>query len=249
MPARKARLSRMEGARYRAALQELQGAGLEVTIPEELLENSDALDIVLAPRHENFLWELPNGCTCCAIFARLLGRRGGLILEDFVIASEWGSDLIPLSAKEKSPYRVPDGFSFSWDEVLNHRFENGLRFRRRGYLAQGWLLAVSYKPIFGKYPDRMPVTLSVIFTDQFGDPHCARAEAILERSAPRVDFTKRPKEFSGLFGPGSREPETRVYQTIANTLESPTKPDQGCVDETPSWVKELAVERKQSDIV
>ena len=39
--------------------------------------------------------------------------------------------------------------------------------------------------------------------------------------------------------------EARVYQTIANTLKSPTKPDLGRADETPSWVKELAVGRKQ----
>lgn len=227
MPVRKARLSRAEGARHLAALQELQAAGREVTIPEESLENSDALDIVLAPRHENILRELPNGRTCYAIFARQLSRRGGLILESFEIASEWDSDLIiPLRAEEKKPYRFARAFDFPWHEVLNHRIENGLRFHHRGDLAEGWLLAIGYRPIPDKYRNWMAVTLDITFTDQFGDSHCARAEASLERSARRVDLTARPKEFRGLYGQPSREREARVYQTIGNTLKSPTKPGQ-----------------------
>jgi hypothetical protein len=243
MPIRRYSLCGARLATYRAATQELLRAGLIANIPEEL-ETSRALDIIIAPRYENILWQLPNGSTCCAILARLLGRRGDFILNDFAISSEWDPDFIPLCAKEKSSYRLPCAFDFSWDEVLNHRFEDGLRFHRRGDVAEGLLLAVGYKPIPDKYRNRMLVTLNVTLTDQFGDPHCARAEALLERSVRRVDHTAQPKEFGGLYGTGWCEPEARVDQANASTLKSPTKNGAG---ETPSRMKNLAVGRKHLD--
>ena len=244
MPNRKLRLSRAEGARYRTDLQELQAAGLEVTIPEESLENAGALDIFLAPREGNILRELSDGRTRCAIFAQLCGRASGLILTPPRIASEWDPDwIIPLGEEGE----LCRWFDFSWDDILNHRMEDGLRFHRPGAFTEGWLLAISQRPIPDNYPNRMGVALDIIFTDQSGHSYCARAEAILERRARRVDLTPRPREYRGLYEPPSHQGDARVHQTIANPLKSPTKPDQGRADETPGRMKKVAVGREHLD--
>lgn len=210
MPIRKARLSRAEEARYLAAAQELQAAELGCEIPGAWLENSRALDIMVNPPHENFLRELRNGQVGYAVFVRLIARRGGSILEDFVIASEWDSDLIPLRAKEKELYRFTPSFDFVWDEVLNHRIEDGLRFNRRGDMAKGWLLATGYQPIPDKYRNWMSAQVDVIFTDQFGDNHVVPAEAFVERSAHQKHLGVRPGKSARLFEPATARTRPRV---------------------------------------
>jgi hypothetical protein len=243
MPVRKARLSRAEGARYLTDLKQLQAAELEVTILEESRENSDAIDIDLAPPNLNFLRELRCGRTRCAILARLLGRVGGLTLEDFEIASEWDPEWIIPSCEEEQLCRW---FDLRRDKILNYRIEDGLRFHHPGDVAKGYLLAVSQRPIADKCPDGMVATLDITFTDQYGHSHCVQTEASLQRSAHRVDYTAGPIG-TGLYGPGSRQREVRVHQTIADTVKNPTKPNPGRVDETPSRVKNVVVGRKDFD--
>jgi hypothetical protein len=206
MPIRKARLSRAEEARYLAAAQQLQAAELGCEIPGAWLENSRALDIMVNPPHENFLRELRYGQVGYAVFVRLIARRGGLILEDFLIASGWDSDLIPLRAKEKDLYCFTPSFDFVWDEVLNHRIENRLRFHHRGDMAEGWLLAIGHKPIPDKYRNWMSAPFDVTFADQFGDNHLVSGEACVERSARQKDIGVRPGKSARLFEP--RPPET-----------------------------------------
>ncbi len=219
MPIRRSRPSRAD----LAAAQELQRAGLIPRIPAEWLETSSALNIQIAPPYANVVCQLPNGSTFYAILARLLSRRGGSILEDFDIASARDSDLRPLYTEENEPYRFGRAFDFPWDEVLNHRIEKGLRFHRRGDLAEGWLLAVGHRPIPGKYPDRMAVALDTAFTDQFGDHQYARAEAFVERSARREELSSQPRKSPGLFEPLVSEARVGIYEKRAGTVTGPAE--------------------------
>jgi len=198
MPARKVRLSRAEQARYLVAAQQLRDAGLPCEIPELSLATSYPLDIVVAPPHENTLRELPNGSVVYAVYARLLARRGGSILESFEIASEWDSALVPLCAKKNGLYSFESAVNFVWGEVLNHRIENGLRFHGRGDLAEGQLLAIGHRPIPEKYKDWMGAPLEVTFTDQFGEDHYVSAMAFVERCQPQRELPAQPKRFQGM---------------------------------------------------
>ena len=112
--------------------------------------------------------------------SRLVSRRGGVILGDFIISSDWVADFAPLSTEGRKSYRLRHGFNFSFGEVLNHRIEGGLRFHRRGDLAGGWLLAEG-GTIPSQYPNRITAPVNVTLIDQFGDSHCARAAALVER--------------------------------------------------------------------
>jgi len=184
MPVRRTRLSAAQQARYLGRAQELIAAGIDCEIPDDWLKNVRSLEISVAPPEGNLLCELPAGGTVYAVTVQLLGLRGNLILEDFTIASEWDSELVALRANGENFYGVGAAFEFTEREVLNHRIEKGIHFRR-GDVAEGWVLARGYKPIPDEYPDRMTTVLTLTFTDQFGYDHPARAKAILERSARR----------------------------------------------------------------
>jgi hypothetical protein len=80
----------------------------------------------------------------------LVAIRGNLILRDFSIASEWDPKLVALSANGRGLYGVGSAFEFVAHEVLNHRFETGIHFRRRGDIAEGWLVASGFKADSGQ---------------------------------------------------------------------------------------------------
>jgi hypothetical protein len=201
MPIRKARLSKAEQAKYFARLAQLLRAGCDVRIPDEWSEDSRALDIQIAPPHENIIRQLPNGTVAYAILVRLVALLANLILEDFGLAAAWDPDLIPLSLGKKDLYPFARDFDFTREEVLNHRIEKLLRFHHRGYLAEGWLLATGLKPIPDTYRNNTSVPVEVRFTDQFGSDHFGKADAFVERSARQKTPALRPVKVSGLFEP------------------------------------------------
>ncbi|HEV3438212.1 MAG TPA: hypothetical protein VG122_12680 [Gemmata sp.] len=201
MPIRKLRLSRLEEAERLVCLQQLRAEGHDVEIPEELQEHSRALDIHIGPPEENIIRQLPNGGIGCAVWARLIARRTGVILEDFGLAAAWDPDLIPLSPGKKDLYSFARGFDFTREEVLNHRIEKPLRFHHRGYLAEGWLLALGQEPIPDTYRHGMTARLEVRLTDQFGGHHFAQADAFVERSVHQKAPVLRPVKFPGLLEP------------------------------------------------
>jgi hypothetical protein len=201
MPIRKDLLSKAEHVKYIACLAQLLKAGCDVRIPSERQENSRALNIQIAPPEENIIRELPTGGVVYAIWIRLVALRAGVILEEFGLAAASDPDLIPLSPGKEGLYVFARGFDFAWEEVLNHRIEKPLRFHHRGYLAEGWLLAVGQEPIPDTYRHGMAERLEVRLTDQFGGDHFAQAGAFIERSAHKRAPALRPVKFPGLFEP------------------------------------------------
>jgi hypothetical protein len=201
MPIRKLSLNRAELPRYLSVAQQLYAAGCDIEIPAEWQKYSSALDIHLAAPEENIVRQLPTGGVGYAVWARLIAQRSGLILQNFGLAAAWDPDLIPLSPGKEGLYVFARGFDFAWEEVLNHRIEKPLRFHHRGYLAEGWLLAVGQEPIPDTYRHGMAERLEVRLTDQFGGDHFAQAGAFIERSAHKRAPALRPVKFPGLFEP------------------------------------------------
>src|ERR1700687_2310592 len=104
MPMRRLSLSRAQLGRHLSAAQRLRASGLDVEIPEELQEDSRALDIHIAPPHENIIRHVPNGPVAYAIGVRLVALRPNVILEYSQLASGWDQDLFQISANEKGLY-------------------------------------------------------------------------------------------------------------------------------------------------
>src|SRR5271167_81700 len=101
MPVKKTQLSLQEQARYLVRVQDLQAAGLDCEIPNELQENFHDLDIRVAPHGGNLLCELSTGVTWYAIQVHLVSLRSNLTLESLNVASEWDSELIAACANAK----------------------------------------------------------------------------------------------------------------------------------------------------
>ncbi len=98
----------------------------------------------------------------------------------------------------KPPYRFAPGLDFDFDQVLNHRIESFLRFRR-GDIRDGWLLAMGSKPIPEEYGPGRPAPLKIVLFDQFSQPHAASGEFGVERSAKTTRSAARPR--TNLFAP------------------------------------------------
>jgi len=223
MPVKRTRLVRAQQDVYLARAQELQAAGLNCEIPDEWQENSRSLDIFVAPREGNILCEISTGVTAYAIWMQLVALRSNLILQNFRMASEWDSESIALCSARGELYRVGAAFEFTEDETLNHRIERGLHFRRRGEVAEGWLLASGHRPIPEKYPDWITTELRITFTDQFGHDHSARAKATLDRSAPLRDSDFRVRKSQREFEVLRPEKEICFRETAPSTLKSGTR--------------------------
>jgi len=183
MPTKRSRLNRDEQRRYWALARRLQSEGVDCGTPNAWQGKSHILDIFVAPAGANLLCQLPTGTTGCAIWVSIISRVGSLILKDFVIASEWDPEWIVVSGNEKKLYGVGAAFEFTEEETLNGRLRKGIRFSRRGAVAEGWLVARSETPIPKKYEDRKITRLKATITDQIGYEYTAFADSVLYRSA------------------------------------------------------------------
>ena len=222
MPIKRTRLSREEQARHLERVQELQAAGLDCEFPNELRENSRDLDILVAPFEGNILCELPLGAAAYAIWTRLTALRSNLRVEDCRIVSDWDLESIVLCQNQRGLYLVGQAISFSEEEVLNRRIENGLCFHHRGDIAEGWVVASSYTPIPEKYRDRTVTKLGLTFTDQFGHDYSAHAEAALQRRSYVKNSVSRVPKSSGRLTPGI--PRIKYAQAHLNNLRGVGEP-------------------------
>jgi hypothetical protein len=204
MPIRKLRLSRLEEAEHLVCLKQLQAEGHSIEIPEELQEDSRALDIHIASPYINIIRQLAGGTVACAILARLVALRPNVILEDSQLSLAWDPDVFPLSNNGKSRYYFQRGFDFTREEVLNHLIEGRLCLHHRGDSVEGWLLATGLKPIPDAYRNNTSVPVDVSFTDQFGVDYVSQGYALMERSAHYKASTLRKENSAGLYAPNLR---------------------------------------------
>ena len=204
MPMRRLSLSREQLGRHLSAAQRLRASGLDVEIPEELQEDSRALDIHIAPPHENIIRQLPNGPVAYAIRVRLVALRANVVLEYSQLASGWDQDLFQISANEKGLYYLRRGFEFTRAEVLNHFIEERHCFHHRGDSVEGWLLATGLEPIPDAYRNNTSVPVDVSFTDQFGVDYVSQGYALMERSAHYKAPILRKENSAGLYAPNLR---------------------------------------------
>ena len=159
-----------------------RGSGLD--IPDEWRENERFLRITIAGSPESLITQLSPSKVLYALRVRLLAERSGTV-QGFEVETCWDQGVFPCYPEGRAPYRFAPGLDFDFDEVLNHRIESLLRFRR-GDVCEGWLLAMGYKPIpestdtAGRRPlilycstssrSSMPRVVSFLLSDQPGPP-------------------------------------------------------------------------------
>jgi hypothetical protein len=224
MPSRKLRLNRAEQARYLIALRQLQAAGVDVGIPEELLENSRAVDITVAGGPASSVFDSSGG-TFYATWVRLVAERPSTLL-DCRMSTDWDKHIVLRSFDEERPVCKLGPLDYSRTEVLNHRIENGLRFDRRGDWFEGMILANGLRPIPEKYRDGAIVPFQLTFEDVFGEKISETAKLSVVRTEKQRPAEQRG---TGLYGP-SRSSESRRLAAqgyLRRTERSPAVPAYG----------------------
>jgi hypothetical protein len=167
--------------------QQLHEQGVAIEIPEEWQNLSQYFDISISP--DSTIYVLRPGVTAYAVYGRIQSRCSNVVVDNFDIIPSWDPDVVPHSAMEKT-YRLARSLEFDFEDVLNHRIEKSLRFRRAGDRVEGWLLGLGMRPVPLEYGPRKPAPFKLSFVDQFGRPCHASAMALVDRSAkipePRV---------------------------------------------------------------
>ena len=181
MPTYKPELTPREQGKYLSIARELEAAGTRVDIPDEWRENERFLRITIAGSPESLITQLSPSKVLYAFRVRLLAERSGTV-QGFEVETCWDQGVFPCYPEGRAPYRFAPGLDFDFDEVLNHRIESFLRFRR-GDVCEGWLLAMGYKPIPDEYGPGRPAPLNIVLFDQFSQQHAESGEFLVERSA------------------------------------------------------------------
>ncbi len=193
----KSRLTRRERKKYLEIAEDIQSRGGQIEIPEEWHDPVDQLRIAIAGPPASGIYQLAAGVVIYVVRTKLVAELG-LILQDFEINAAWDPGVYPCGPAGGTTYRFSSGLQFEWDEVLNHRIENYLRFRR-GDICEGWLLAMGLNPVPEEYGAGRPAPLELVLLDQFSRRHIATADFVVERSAKRV--TSVPRLSHSLFEP------------------------------------------------
>jgi len=197
MPTYKPELTPREQGKYLSIARELEAAGTRVDIPNEWRENERFLHITIAGSPESLITQLSPSKVLYAFRVRLLAERSGTV-QGFEVETCWDQGVFPCYPEGRPPYRFSPGLDFDFDEVLNHRIESLLRFRR-GDVCEGWLLAMGYKPIPEEYGPGRPAPLYIVLFDQFSQQYAESGEFLVERSARTTRSAARPR--TSLFAP------------------------------------------------
>jgi hypothetical protein len=224
MPIRKRRLNRAEQVRYLITLRRLRAAGLDFEIPEELLEDSRAVHITVAGGPASSVFDSSRG-TFYAIGVRLVAERPDTLL-DCRVSTDWDDHIVLRSFDDERPVCRLGPLSYWRAEVLNQRFENGLRFDRRGDWVEGMILANGLRPIPEKYLDGAIVPFQLTFEDVFGEEIIETAKLSVARTEKQRPTEQRG---TGLYGP-SRSAESRrlaAHGYLRRSEGHPAVPDYG----------------------
>jgi len=194
----KPRLTRREQARYLEVAQDLAAAGARIDIPPECIEEACCLRLAIAPSPESMIYQLSPSKVLYVFRLRLFAERT-VAVEDFEVATTWDPDIFPCYPDGHQLYRFGPALDFDIKEVLNHRIDEVLRFRR-GDVREGWLLAMGNRPVPEGYGPGMPAPVQV----RLSVPCCrtlTRVDLFVERSAKAKQSTTRVR--TSLFEPQS----------------------------------------------
>ena len=210
-------LSPSQKREYLNCLRELQAEGICVDIPDEWLERSCPLDIVIAPPAVSIAFDWPSGGAGYVVGVRLLSHRL-CMLEDCAVTVPWGDDVVIQSPDVRKSRCDFGPLAFSWDEVLNPRIENTLRFPRAGHVVQGVILGRGGMRIPKQYTSFTPVPFVLKLYDQYGEEITAQGHLSVGRKHTKVseDYKRNRSETSEMVSRiGTEVPEEN---TDASTL-------------------------------
>jgi len=163
MPFHRTRLTRTEELDYLATAEELRSLGVAIEIPEEWRRVANFLDVSISPA--STVYVLGSGTSLYALYVRLVSTRPNLILGSFDIATPWDSGVL---CGLDDNYRFAPGLDINPKQVLNYRFDRGLRFRYVGDRVEGWILGTGLKPVPAEYGLGFPAPVELVLIGPAG---------------------------------------------------------------------------------
>jgi hypothetical protein len=194
MPTRKPRLSQTERAKYFNDARQLREGGVELEIPEDLLEGRRAVDIVVARGGGSMVIESSNGGVHYAVWVRLVARYACMLL-GCRVTTKWDSDISLNSYDDQALLCRLGLVEYSQEEVLNQQIENSLRFNHRGDMVEGVILATGIRPIPQAFRHGFLLPFRLTLEDQLENEISVEAELC-------VDWTAKPTRFTAQCGTG-----------------------------------------------
>jgi hypothetical protein len=180
VPVNRSHLTRTEQDKHFAIAQRLHADGVAIEIPEEWQSQSQYLDTSISP--DSTIYVLRTGMTLYSVYARLQAQCSNLALDDFDILPTWDPGVFPCGTM-KETYRFTRSLEYDPEDVLNHRIERSLRFRRAGDRVEGWLLGIGIRPVPEEYGPRKPAPFKLSFLDQLRRTYDASVVALVDRTA------------------------------------------------------------------
>jgi hypothetical protein len=179
----KANLSRSEKDKYLGVLLKLQAEGHAIEIPEEVSQTADVLRIEVDADWRNEVLDVGiiGGVGYYAVRFRMIAERPELTLLDYEITTDWDDQIGLLDMELPDHLQLLRWFDCQQKEILNSRFENSLRFRRRGQVIEGWIVAAGSRPIPPEYRSGANVPCKLTFWDQFEHKIGVQADLFVRR--------------------------------------------------------------------
>ena len=218
-----------EKLEQRALWRRISAAGC----PLDEIEDAEP-GLLIRQNDESEMFVLGPGGTCCVLDVQIVnGAKTAISASGFEIRLPWGGEdfIWPTDPHEQNSkqeiYRLPFGWEFPRDQVLNHRtYKQGkLKF---GDWMNGFLLCWGTQAIPVRYKHSTRVSAELAVIDQFGNAHPASIELPVNRLTQTVPKRRVP---GGLFAPlhrgesGRRVMETGPARQDRNTWEIPYNPD------------------------
>jgi hypothetical protein len=175
----------------------MMAEGLQLNIPDEWLEHSRLLDVVIAPPSHNQVVERTSGGLNYEVWVRLCSLRRCRV-EYAELTVPWDDQIALDSPDEKDLMRRFGPLRRPFQEVLNLRIENTLKFARPGEVVEGVILATGMSRLPDSYSTGQLVPFTLSLYDQYGDALVERGHALVQRAVSRALATEAASE--DLFG-------------------------------------------------
>jgi len=183
MPFHRNRLTRSELLDFAAAAVELRSLGVAIDVPEEWRRSANFVDVSISPA--STIYELGRGKTLYAVRVRLVSTSPNLVLNQFDIAPFWDSGVL---CELDENYRFAPGVEFDAKQVLNSRFDQGLRFRFNGDRVEGWLLGMGLNAVPAEYGAGFSAPIELLLFGPAEAPPCRTDVSI------NVQRSRKPTE-------------------------------------------------------
>ena len=218
MPFYRTRLTRHEELDFMATAEELRSLGVAIEIPEEWRRHAKFVDVSISPA--STIYELGRGKTLYALHVRLVSASPKLVLGQFDIAPFWDSGVL---CELDENYCFGSGLDFNPKEVLNSRFDRGLRFRYNGDIVEGWLLGTGLNPVPAEYGFGFPAPIQLLLLGPAEVPPCRTEASMLVLRSARSSKGRSQNRNRSII-------DARVAKTVDTGVEGVSGPETGEAD-------------------